>query len=431
MSIISTKAPVSHQKLSGDYWKFWTGQTISNTGSVFTRFILPLLVYKLTGSALALGLTAAAVYLPYLLVGLVIGALVDRMNRKRIMIITDLARAVVIASIPLLYQLGLLSMGWIYTVAFIQTTLGIFFESCEFAAIPSLVNTDELLTANGRIQASYSVGRICGPLLAGLLLFILPVPAVLLGDSVSFLISAFSLMLVRRSFNSDDEPVAQKSIGTKGYVKDLYRDIAEGLSYIFKHPVLRNISIMMALVNFAFCPIYTQIVFFAKQQFQMDNAQIGWFFVASSVGVIVFSLATAWVRKRWSFGIVALSTLMLMGATITIFALIHVYWIELPLWAIIFGLSTLYNINDMSLRQAVVPNEMLGRVITVENVISWSVIPLGTLLGGWLIQVTNSIVLVYAVCGILMVLAAGAFFFTALAHAERYLPEAKPTSQAG
>ena len=128
MPSISTDAPKTQHKLGGDYWKFLTGQTISSLGGAFTIFALPLLVFKLTGSAFALGVTAAVVYLPYLFFGLVIGALVDRANRKRVMIVTDLVRTVVIATIPLLAALGVLSIWWIYIVAFIQTTLGIFFE---------------------------------------------------------------------------------------------------------------------------------------------------------------------------------------------------------------------------------------------------------------------------------------------------------------
>src|SRR5438874_462576 len=105
-------------RLSGEFWKFWTGQTISNLGTSFTMFALPLLVFKLTGSALNLAITTAAEYLPYLLFGLIIGAWVDRVDRKRLMIATDMTRAVVIASIPLLASLNLLSVWWIYVVGF-------------------------------------------------------------------------------------------------------------------------------------------------------------------------------------------------------------------------------------------------------------------------------------------------------------------------
>src|SRR5437899_8975131 len=149
-----------------DFWKFWTGETISNLGSSFTQFALPLLVFKLTGSALNLGIATAAAFLPYLLFGLVIGAWVDRLDRKRMMILVDLGRAAVIATIPVLAALGVLRVWQIYAVGFLSSVLTIFFESGEFAAIPSLVGKEDLVGANGKIQASYSAGAVLGPLLA-------------------------------------------------------------------------------------------------------------------------------------------------------------------------------------------------------------------------------------------------------------------------
>ena len=170
-------------RLNSDFWKYWTGQTISNLGSSITLFALPLLVYKITGSALNLGVASAATFLPYLLFGLILGAWVDRVNRKRMMIGTDIARALIVASIPLLSAFGLLTVWWIYIVAFIHATLTICFEAGEFAAIPSLVKQDDLVTANGRIQASYSAAGVAGPLLAGLLVAVMPLPSLLLLDA--------------------------------------------------------------------------------------------------------------------------------------------------------------------------------------------------------------------------------------------------------
>ncbi len=236
----SERTPTS--KLNSDFWKYWAGQTISNLGSSITLFALPLLVYKLTGSALNLGITMAATFLPYLLFGLVLGALTDRVDRKRMMILTDLGRALIVASIPLQAAFGPLSVWWIYAVSFIHSTLTICFEAGQFAAIPSLVKQDDLVTANGRIQASYSAAQIVGPLLAGLLVAVVPISSLLLVDAFSFLVSAFSLALIRASFNvNSDEKRAATSIG---------RDVIDGLRYVLKNPVLRNISAMMALVNF-------------------------------------------------------------------------------------------------------------------------------------------------------------------------------------
>ncbi len=402
-------------KFNSDFWKYWTGQTISNLGSSITVFALPLLVYKLTGSALDLGIATAATFLPYLLFGLILGAWTDRVDRKRMMIGTDIARALVVASIPLLAVLGLLTVWWIYVVAFVHATLRICFDAGEFAAIPSLVNRDDLVTANGRIQASYSAASIVGPLLAGVLVTLVPLPVLMLIDGFSFLLSAFSLALIRISFNS----------GEKRAPTSIRADVVEGLRYVLGHPVLRNISMMMALVNFVGSTTYAQLILFAKVQLQATDVQASLLYSAGSLGVVILSLAAGQLRKRWSFSTVALGALMLEGALTAVFALMHWYWVAIALWTLIGGLGILFNINTGSLRQAIVPNHMLGRVISIASVLAWSAIPLGSLLGGFAISWTQNVALVYAVIGVLTFLIPFAFSFTALGHAERYIPAEK------
>ena len=409
-----TQAATPAARLSADFWKFWTGQTISNLGSSITGFALPLLIYKLTGSAINLALATAAVFLPYLLFGLVLGAWVDRVNRKRLMIFADLLNAAAIASVPLLAMAGALSVWWIYGVAFITSTVGIAFQSAEFAAIPSLVSRDDLVTANGRIQASYSAAAIVGPLVAGALVGFMPLYDLLLLDAASFLLSAVALKLVRIEFNQGETARRQSSIR---------QDIVEGLRYVIGHPVLRNISIMMALVNFVASTINTQLVLFAEQRLGASDSQVGYLFSAGSVGVVALSLLAGTLRKRWPFSRVALGALMLEGVIVVALALTTQFWAALVLWALISGLGILFNINTGSLRQAIVPNHMLGRVMSIAGVLAWSAIPVGTFLGGVAIERTGNVALVYLVIGVLVTLIPAGFAFTALGRAERYLPE--------
>src|SRR5262245_34406004 len=318
-------------RLTADFWKFWAGQTISNLGSSITLFALPLLVFKLTGSALNLGISTATEFLPYLLFGLPIGAWVDRVDRKRLMIVTDVARALVIASIPLADALGVLSVGWIYVAGFLTATLTIGFDSAQFAAIPSLTDHDDLVTANGRIQASYSAASVAGPLLAGLLVALMPIADMLLLDAGSFLVSALLLGLIRASFNAGEQRAPSR----------IRADIAEGLRYVLGHPVLRNISLMMALVNFVATTVYAQLVLFAKERLGASDAQVGLLFSAGSVGVVVLGLSAGALRRRWSFSTVALGALMFEGVLTIVFSLTTSYWIALPLWMLIQGVGLL------------------------------------------------------------------------------------------
>ena len=405
---------MARQRLSGDFWKFWTGQTISNLGSSFTFLVLPLLVFKLTGSAVNLAITTAAYFVPYLLFGLVIGALVDRVDRRRLMIGVDYGRAAVIASIPALAAVDALSVWWIYAVSFLTATLTIAFDAGEFAAVPSLVDRDDLVTANGRILASYQTAQFAGPILAGSLIGAgMPIEDVLLIDAASFVASAIALATVRRSFNAPDH--AQRELAS------LRRDVVEGLRYVLSHPVLRNISIMMALFNFVGATTITQLVLFAKERLDASDRQVGFLFSAGSAGIVLLSLAAGPIRRKLSFSVAALGALMLYGILTFVFAWTEAFWVALPLWAAISGLGLFFNINTQSLRQAIVPSHMLGRVVSIAGVLAWSAIPLGTLLGGYVIEATGDVALVYAGIGVITFGIAFAFRFTALGHAEDFI----------
>jgi MFS family permease len=400
--------------LSGDFGRFWLGQTVSNLGSSFTLFALPLLVFKLTGSPLNLGVTTAAEFVPYLLFGLVIGAWVDRVDRKRLMIATDLARAAVIAVIPLLAAVGQLSVGWVYVVAFAGSTLNIAFDAAEFAAIPSLVPSgDDLVTANGRVQASYSAAQVAGPLLAGLLITVAPVQQVLLVDAASFLVSAGMLALIATRFNAPRDTEGRRAIR---------QEVVEGLRYVLGHPVLRNISAMMALINLVAATVFTQLVVFAKRQLDASDSRVALLFAAGSAGVVLLSLAAGPLRRRLSFSLAALGALALDGLLTIALATTRWYWVALVLWAAISGLGIFFNINTVSLRQQIVPNHLLGRVISIAGVLAWSAIPVGALVGGWAVERTGSVALVYGVIGVVVALIALVFSFGPLGHAERYLP---------
>jgi MFS family permease len=398
--------------MRADFWKFWAGETVSNFGSSITQFALPLLVFKLTGSAVSLGLAFAMFGVPHLLFGLLIGAWTDRLDRKRLMIVVDLLNAGVLVSVPLVAAAGLLSMWWIYAAIFASSTLGIFFQAAQFAAIPSLVARHGLVTANGRIQASFSAATVLGPLVAGALLAFIPIEDLLYVDAATFLVSAVTLSLIARPFNAPrDAPRAS-----------IRADIMEGLRYVLRHPVLRNISAMMALVNFVGVSVYAQLVLFAKQRFAVSDGELGILFAAGGAGVVLLSLAAGPLRSRLSFGNVALGALMLSGLTTLALAYAPSYPLAVVLSALASGLGILFNINTGSLRQAIVPNHLLGRIISIAMVLAWSANPLGATIGGYIVERTGDVQSVYAAIGVLVFGIALYFrLFSPLGHAERYL----------
>jgi MFS family permease len=401
--------------MRSDFWKFWFGETVSNFGSSITQFALPLLVFKLTGSAVSLGVGFAMFGLPHLLFGLLIGAWTDRLDRKRVMIVVDLLNTLVLVSVPLAATAGVLSVWWIYAAIFISSTLGIFFQAAQFAAIPSLVERDELVAANGRIQASFSAATVLGPLAAGALLAFIPIEDLLYVDAATFIVSAVTLSLIARAFNAPRE-AARTSIRA---------DVVEGLRYVLRHPVLRNISAMMALINFVSVTVFAQLVLFAKQRFAVSDSQLGLLFAADGAGVVLLSLAAGPLRGRLSFGNVALGALMLNGLMIIALAYAPTYLLAVIFSALAAGVGTLFNINTGSLRQAIVPNHLLGRIITIAMVLAWSANPLGATIGGYIVERTGDVQTIYAAIGALVFGIAMYFrLFSPLGHAERYLEKA-------
>ncbi len=407
MSVHSSS--VIEPRSASDFWKFWTGQTISTLGSSFTNFALPLLIFKLTGSSLNLALTVAATVLPYLLFGLVIGAWADRVNRKRLMIMADIARALVIASLPLASTQGILSVWLIYAVAFLNSSLTICFDAANFAAVPSLVRPEDLVMANGRIQAGYSTAKVIGPLLGGLLIIVVPLPILLLIDMASFLFSAGSLLLIRANFQSSSD---ERNTPTS-----LRQDVVEGLRYVLKHPLLSWLTFLLLLINFILPTTGTQLVLFAKQWFTATDTQIGLLYAAGSLGTVVVSLAAGHFRKRWSLGSIALAGLLMEGVFTAMTIVTHWYWALLLLWMLRGGADILFMVNSYSLVQTSVPNQLLGRVITITRVLTWSTASLGALLGGFAIERTN-VALVYAVIGLLVFGITLVFFLTPLGHTD-------------
>lgn len=416
LSTEPTPAAPPQRALGRDFWLYFSGQLISQIGSSFTLFALPLLVFKLTHSANNLALTTVSNFAPYLLFGLILGALVDRFNRRRMMLLTDVGRAAMITVLPLLALVGALRVEDIYAVAFVQSTLGILFNCGQFAAIPSLVGRDNLVAANARIMATNSVGQILGPILAGVLVTLMPTADLLFFDAASFVVSAASLAAIRRSFNAVNRP-GRANNGVRG----LLRDVRVGLQYVWEQPALRSISLMMALINFVTTTEITQLVLFAKRVLSASDSEVALLYAAGAAGLLVASISAAAIRRRLSFAVCALGALVLYGLSVMAMALIGSYPAALALWAAASGCGLLLNINTVSLRQAIVPNEMYGRVISIGQVLAWSAIPLGALAGAAAIRLFGTVTDVYAAIGGLTVLIALSFAFSPVAHGDRYL----------
>jgi MFS family permease len=386
---------------------FWLGQTISSLGDAFNGFALPLLIYKLTGSALDLAISSAVYFIPYLLFGLPIGALADRVDRRWLMIATDIARALLIASIPLLVVAGFFALWYIYVVQFVVATLSIGFNADQAAAPPSLVERDALVAANGRMIAGLSAASIVGPLLAGGLSAFVSLPALLLADALSYLVSALALGLIRRSFNTAAQPAPAR----------LRQEITDGLRLVWHNPLIRTITLLLLCLNVVGPTVHVQLLLFAKRQLDASDSRVGLLWSAASAGVLVGSLAAGRLCCRWPMGTVAIGAVIIKALLLLGFAQLRLYWPALLLWGLLSGVGVLTDINIMALRQASVPNHLLGRITTTSRTIGFAAIPLSTLLGGILIDRFGDVALVYSAVAVLTLLIGLGFIRSPLAHA--------------
>lgn len=356
----------------------WAGQSISLLGSRVTILALPLTaVYALHATALEMGILTAAAPLAYLLVGLPAGAWVDRLPRRPVMIVADLGRAILLASIPIASILDLLSMGQLYLVALLVGVLTVFFDVAYQSLLPSVVRTDQLLEANSKLQVSDSVTQVAGPGVGGGLVQLLGAPVAVAADAVSFVLSALSLMLVRAR---EPAPSGRKSA-------DLGREIQVGLATVLRTPSLRALAgagVTFYLFDNVLMAVY---VLYMTGTLHFQSTLVGLIFGLGGVGGVVGAAIAERVTTRFGhrrvmlggIGISAVGELTIAGARDPILVAIVILLVAETM--VEFG-GTLYAIDSASFRQATVPASVQGRVAATMRVISWGLGSLGALAGG-------------------------------------------------
>jgi MFS family permease len=402
MTVDLTAELASTSQRRRDFRLFLTSQAISNLGSSFTLFGLPLLVFTLTGSAVNLALTTVAGFLPYFLFGLAIGVWVDRVDRRRAMLAADVFRGLVIGTVPVLAATGSLTVWWVYGVAFVSTTISIMSSGIEGAAIPSLVPADELADANGKLRGSYAGAQVIGPLLAGALIGGgLPVSGVFAVDAGSFGVSAALLFFVRTKFNVLRASARQS----------VFAEIVLGLRYVLSHPVLRNIALHAALYNLIAGTVTTELVLFAHDRLKATDAQVSLLFAAGALGTAVALFTTGRLGSRISFRMATLGAVTCWSLLVLALAFSTDIWMAAVLWTAAAGLPSVYGVRTLTLRQAIVPDHLLGRAQTTASVLSWSAQPIGALIGAAVINVTGQISLVYAGIALLVTVMNGCFWW--------------------
>lgn len=365
---------------SRDFLLLWSGQSISTLGTGVSRFALPLLVLALSHSPALAGLVAAARQAPYLLFSLPAGALIDRWDRKRVMIRCDVARWLALGSVPLAFALGHLTLAQVFLVAFVEGTAYVLFSLAQISALPQVVAPAQLSRAYSLDNANEFVGDLLGPALGAFIIGLAPLIEMgtmlaYLTDTVSYLISALSLRFIRVSFQQERSKNR----------RSLRAEIAEGLRFLWGQRRLRVMVLLTATVNFLQSSITLAVIVLGRGELHLSVQALGLILSAGGVGGVLGALLAPWLRARLRFGQIIIGTVMLWAAAVLALAVA-----PSGAWLVVgVGLTSLlwpaYGVTLVSYRLELTPDALQGRVNSAFRFLSYGAEPLGAALGGALL----------------------------------------------
>lgn len=389
-----------------DFVKLWVAQTTSQFGTRISLLAIPLTaVLTLDASAFEMGLLTAVSQAPFLLVGLFVGVWVDRLRRRPILIVADLGRFLLLMAIPLLATLDLLRMGHLYGIVFLVGILTVFFDVANQSYLPALVGRPHLTEANSKVEMSRSVAQFAGPGVGGLLVRLVTAPIAIVLDAATYLFSALFLGFIRTS-----EPAPAQREGGKGMI----REIRDGLITVVGNPLLRPIAGCTATTNLFGSVGRALLVLYATRTLGIGEAMLGVIFMVGGLGALLGASAAASIVERLGVGRTIVASILLGTSRYMLVPLAQgPLFVAVPLLMSAQALGafcgTVYNINQVSLRQTITPDHLLGRMNASMRFIIWGTIPIGGLLGGVLGEVigVRPALFVGAVGGLLAVLWVG------------------------
>jgi MFS family permease len=387
---MSQSVPDAAAAPAGSLWRdrnfltLWTGQALSQFGAEIAGLAIPVLaVLVLDAGEFEVGVLNAAQVAAFLLVGLPAGAWIDRMRKRHVMIAADAVRAVALAALPLLWLLGVLQIWHLIAVAFVVGVAMVFFDVSYQSLIPSLVRSDQIGEANGKLESTQQLAGLAGPALGGGLVSILSAPLALLGTVVTYVVSLIALVCTRDA----EEPRAADDRAPLG------REIAEGLRWVFGNPLLRRIVATTGTSNLFSTLSTTMLPLFLLRELGLSPAAMGVIFSLGAVGGLLGAIATPRIIAR----IGEARTIPVSAIGFSLVALVLPVAAVVP--AVAFPLLVaqgfvmsftilLYNITQVTFRQRITPPRLLGRMNASIRFCVWGVMPLAALasgaLGTWL-----------------------------------------------
>lgn len=364
---------------NSDFLKLWAGETVSLFGSQITTLALPLTAaLTFWANPMQMGILEAASFLPYLLFTLFAGVWVDRRRRHPLLIWGNLGRALLLGLIPLGTWLGILRLSYLYLIAFLTGVLAVFFQLAYQSYLPTLVNRSQLTEGNSKLSISDSLAQVVGPGLGGFLVQAVSAPFAILVDVGSFLFSALALSCI----HTPEEPGQQKAR------RSIWQEIKEGLSMTFRNAYLRAIAGEAATYNLFYNCIAAVYVLFVLRDLHIAPAMYGLMLMGGSFGALGGAVLAGPLGRRWGIGptligVLILACLLPLLIPLANGVLIGACWLTAISFFLNMGI-VISNIHVVSLRQAITPNRLLGRMNASYRFVTWGCMPLGSLLGGFL-----------------------------------------------
>ncbi|HEY6313069.1 MAG TPA: MFS transporter [Streptosporangiaceae bacterium] len=359
-----------------DFLLLWSGQTVSEMGSAVTVLALPLTaVVVLHASTFQVGLLSSAATLAFALIALPAGALVDRRAKRRLMIWCDLARMLIIGSVPVAAALGALTLGQLYAVAVTAGVCTVFFDVSYQSYLPGLIAKEDLVEGNGKLGATQSFAQLVGPGLGGGLVGLFGAARAMSADAISYVVSVASLAAIRAR-EQPPEPDQRQP---------LRKEIAEGLWFVLRHPILRKIVACTGTANlFGAMAMALEIIFLVRL-LHVRPADTGLLIAAASLGGVAGGALSGRLSRRIGSARIIWVSILVLSLPQLLVPLAEPGW---RVAAFVVGLAgfwfsaVIYNVAQVSYRQAICPPRLLGRMNAAVRWIVWGTLPLGGVLGG-------------------------------------------------
>ena len=366
-----------------DYMRLWSAATVSLMGSQVSQLALPFIAAViLRASVFEVALLGAVEMLPFILIALPAGAWLDRVRRRPVLVAGDFGRAAALVTISIAYAVGALTIWQLYAVGFVVGSLTVLFDVADMSYLPVLLEADDLVEGNAKLQIPAAAAQIVGPGLAGGIMGLVAAPFAVLVDASSFVVSGGLISLIRKH-----EPKPVRKIGADGQQTSIRQEIGEGLRYVIGNRYLRMIAGSTGTSNLGSSMGFAIFAVYAYVELGLTPQLVGLTVGLGSLGVVLGALTAGPLARRFGVGPVIVGSMFANGPAFFLMVFLPasalVAGVMLIAAQFVMGFSAVvYNVNQVSFRQAITPLEMQGRMNATMRFIVWGTMPIGSVAGG-------------------------------------------------